>query len=89
MQRNRDPKGGDRDVFNERPTIDEQRVALTVVPEKKRLSATSCTIHFNMGDVFFKLYPDVAPKTVSSIFKCVEEYETCRGLVRMSRRRMS
>ncbi len=62
-----DSKSGDRDVFNERPTIDEQRVALNTVPEKKRLSATSATIHFNKGDVHFKLYPDVAPKTVSCL----------------------
>jgi peptidylprolyl isomerase domain and WD repeat-containing protein 1 len=40
---------GDRDVFNERPTREEQTVA--VAPEKKRPSATSLTIHTTMGDI--------------------------------------
>jgi peptidylprolyl isomerase domain and WD repeat-containing protein 1 len=40
---------GDRDVFNERPTREEQTVA--VAPEKKKVSATSLTIHTTMGDI--------------------------------------
>lgn len=44
----RDEKG-DRDVFNERPTREEQTVA--VAPEKKRPTATSLTIHTTMGDI--------------------------------------
>ena len=40
---------GDRDVFNERPTREEQTVALA--PEKKQVSATSLTIHTTKGDI--------------------------------------
>lgn len=40
---------GDRDVFNERPTREEQTVA--VAPEKKKATATSLTIHTTMGDI--------------------------------------
>lgn len=40
---------GDRDVFNERPTREEQTVA--VAPEKKKPTATSLTIHTTMGDI--------------------------------------
>jgi peptidylprolyl isomerase domain and WD repeat-containing protein 1 len=40
---------GDRDVFNERPTREEQTVM--VAPEKKKPTATSLTIHTTMGDI--------------------------------------
>jgi len=40
---------GDRDVFNERPTREEQTVM--VAPEKKKATATSLTIHTTMGDI--------------------------------------
>jgi peptidylprolyl isomerase domain and WD repeat-containing protein 1 len=69
---------GDRDVFNERPTREEQTVM--VAPEKKKPTATSLTIHTTMGDIVrplsvrsnladeqhFKLFPDAAPKTVEN-----------------------
>lgn len=58
-------KGGDRDVFNERPTREEQSTAVQVV-EKPRASATTATIHTTKGDIFLKLYPDIAPKTVEN-----------------------
>lgn len=40
---------GDRDVFNERPTREEQTVA--VAPEKKVVTATNLTIHTTKGDI--------------------------------------
>jgi hypothetical protein len=42
---------GDRDVFNERPTRDEQTVALAQQPEKVRPQATNATIHTSKGDI--------------------------------------
>jgi len=47
---NREGKGGDRDVFNERPTREDQSVAVAPAEEKAAL-ATSCTIHTSMGDI--------------------------------------
>ena len=44
---------GDRDVFNERPTREEQTVALA--PEKKQVSATNLTIHTTKGDIVSSL----------------------------------
>ena len=58
-------KAGDRDVFNERPTREEQSTAVQVV-EKPRATATTATIHTNKGDIFLKLFPDIAPKTVEN-----------------------
>ena len=46
----RDQKTGDRDVFNERPTREEQSTAVQPV-EKVRASATVATIHTNKGDI--------------------------------------
>ncbi len=43
-------KGGERDVFNERPTRDEQTVAL-VQPEPKKVLPTKATIHTSKGDI--------------------------------------
>lgn len=34
--------------------------------EKPRASATTATIHTNKGDIFLKLYPDIAPKAVEN-----------------------
>ncbi|OXG32303.1 peptidylprolyl isomerase domain and WD repeat-containing protein 1 [Cryptococcus neoformans Ze90-1] len=56
---------GERDVFNERPTREEQTVAVPV-EEKKRPSAKRCTIHTTKGDISVQLFPDEAPKTVEN-----------------------
>ncbi|WVO12787.1 hypothetical protein L204_100395 [Cryptococcus depauperatus] len=53
---------GDRDVFNERPTREEQTVAVPV-EEKKRPSARLCTIHTTRGDISVQLFSDDTPKT--------------------------
>ena len=60
-------KSGDRDVFNERPTRDEQTVATT--SSAKALAAplaTSATIHTTLGDIHIRLFPQQAPKAVEN-----------------------
>lgn len=52
-------------MFNERPTREEQTVAVPV-EEKKRPSAKRCTIHTTKGDISVQLFPDEAPKTVEN-----------------------
>lgn len=52
-------------MFNERPTREEQTVAVPA-EEKKRPSAKRCTIHTTKGDISVQLFPDEAPKTVEN-----------------------
>ncbi|BEJ15987.1 hypothetical protein CspHIS471_0505920 [Cutaneotrichosporon sp. HIS471] len=54
----------DRDVYNERPTA-EDHVVVADKPVKAALP-TAATIHTNMGDIHFKLFPHLAPKTVEN-----------------------
>lgn len=56
---------GDRDVFNERPTREEQTVA--VAPEKKQVSATSLTIHTTKGDIVSPSLPSSPPSLHSKL----------------------
>ncbi|ORY22764.1 peptidyl-prolyl cis-trans isomerase [Naematelia encephala] len=58
-------KVGDRDVFNERPTREDQTVQVLEEEAPKQL-ASSCTIHTSMGDIRMKLYPQYAPKAVEN-----------------------
>ena len=65
----RDNKSGDRDVFNERPTREEQNIAAAVpATGKGGLSpvADSATIHTTMGDMHLRLFPAQAPKAVEN-----------------------
>lgn len=59
---------GDRDVFNERPTRDEQNVAMSSAPVKSGPSpvASSATIHTTLGDIHVRLFPAQAPKAVEN-----------------------
>ncbi|KDQ09914.1 hypothetical protein BOTBODRAFT_36728 [Botryobasidium botryosum FD-172 SS1] len=59
---------GDRDVFNERPTREEQTIASAHEPSKSALStaATSAVIHTTSGDMHLRLYPKQAPKAVEN-----------------------
>ncbi|KAG9009450.1 hypothetical protein FRB93_005386 [Tulasnella sp. JGI-2019a] len=59
---------GDRDVFNERPTRDEQTLAIANAPSAKSALPTTATIHTTMGDISFKLFPEYAPKAVENFF---------------------
>ncbi|WOO80878.1 Peptidyl-prolyl cis-trans isomerase cyp15 [Vanrija pseudolonga] len=61
-----DVKGGDRDVFNERPTHEERTVALSEAAPAKAALPTAATIHTSMGDIHLKLFPHIAPKTVEN-----------------------
>ncbi|KAJ7212087.1 hypothetical protein GGX14DRAFT_621669 [Mycena pura] len=62
-----DNKSGDRDVFNERPTREEQNVATTAVTANGPSPlANSATIHTTMGDMHLRLFPAQAPKAVEN-----------------------
>ncbi|KAJ6613299.1 peptidyl-prolyl cis-trans isomerase [Mycena sp. CBHHK59/15] len=63
-----DNKSGDRDVFNERPTREEQNVATSTVVAAGGPSplANSATIHTTMGDMHLRLFPAQAPKAVEN-----------------------
>ncbi|KAF8895489.1 peptidyl-prolyl cis-trans isomerase [Infundibulicybe gibba] len=64
-----DNKGADRDVFNERPTREEQNVA-TAAPSAGKGGpspvAHSATIHTTVGDIHLRLFPAQAPKAVEN-----------------------
>jgi peptidylprolyl isomerase domain and WD repeat-containing protein 1 len=62
-------KSGDRDVFNERPTRDEQSVAATSTGQGHSGPsplANSATIHTTLGDIHMRLFPQQAPKAVEN-----------------------
>ncbi|KAJ7107293.1 hypothetical protein C8R43DRAFT_204662 [Mycena crocata] len=63
-----DNKSGDRDVFNERPTREEQNVATSTAVATGGPSplANSATIHTTMGDMHLRLFPAQAPKAVEN-----------------------
>ncbi|KAF7365190.1 Peptidyl-prolyl cis-trans isomerase cyp15 [Mycena venus] len=57
----------DRDVFNERPTREDQNVATTTVAAGGPSPlANSATIHTTMGDMHLRLFPMQAPKAVEN-----------------------
>ncbi|KAJ1927228.1 Peptidyl-prolyl cis-trans isomerase cyp15 [Tieghemiomyces parasiticus] len=65
-------QSGDRDVFNEKPSREEQTLAL----EKAHPSAAAATagggnettavLHTTLGDIHLKLFPEHAPKSVEN-----------------------
>ena len=62
-------KSGDRDVFNERPTRDEQSVAAASTGQGHSGPsplANSATIHTTLGDIHMRLFPQQAPKAVEN-----------------------
>jgi len=63
----RDNKTGDRDIFNERPTREEQTIA-AAAPTSNVLAtlASSATIHTTEGDIHLRLFPQQAPKAVEN-----------------------
>ncbi|KAF8645189.1 hypothetical protein AX16_008016 [Volvariella volvacea WC 439] len=58
----------DRDVFNERPTREEQTVASATMSAKNGPSplANAATIHTTVGDIHIRLFPQQAPKAVEN-----------------------
>jgi len=62
-----DVKGqGDRDVFNERPTRDEQTMATAAPVKVAAALGTQAVIHTDMGDIHIRLFPEHAPKAVEN-----------------------
>ncbi|KAK0487678.1 hypothetical protein IW261DRAFT_633981 [Armillaria novae-zelandiae] len=63
-----DNKEGERDVFNERPTREEQNIASAVPVALNGPSplANSATIHTTVGDIHMRLFPAQAPKAVEN-----------------------
>ncbi|KAF5382738.1 hypothetical protein D9615_002870 [Tricholomella constricta] len=63
-----DTKLNERDVFNERPTRDEQNVASSAPSARTGPSpvADSATIHTTFGDMHLRLFPAQAPKAVEN-----------------------
>ncbi|WFD06538.1 peptidylprolyl isomerase [Malassezia vespertilionis] len=57
--------GSDRDVFNEKPTREEQAIAGSA-PAKRKPATTGATIHTTAGDISLRLFPELAPKTVEN-----------------------
>ncbi|KAF5369325.1 hypothetical protein D9758_002745 [Tetrapyrgos nigripes] len=64
-----DNKSGDRDIFNERPTREEQSIAAAAPAAGKggpSPLANSATIHTTVGDIHIRLFPQQAPKAVEN-----------------------
>ncbi|KIK38998.1 hypothetical protein CY34DRAFT_808818 [Suillus luteus UH-Slu-Lm8-n1] len=63
-----DSKIHDRDVFNERPTREEQSIASATALTKSGPSplASSAVIHTSMGDIHMRLFPQQSPKAVEN-----------------------
>ncbi|PWN32820.1 uncharacterized protein FA14DRAFT_149530 [Meira miltonrushii] len=67
-----DPKsksGAERDIFNEKPTREEQSLAAAAAQtgiSKRSNVASSAVLHTTMGDIHLRLFPEHAPKTVEN-----------------------
>lgn len=63
-----DDKSGDRDIFNERPTREEQTIASSAPAPLGGPSplANAATIHTTLGDMHLRLFPQQAPKAVEN-----------------------
>ncbi|KAL0076192.1 peptidyl-prolyl cis-trans isomerase cyp15 [Phycomyces blakesleeanus] len=59
-----DSKKGDRDVFNEKPSREEQTVA--AAQEPKQVLGTHAILRTTAGDIHIRLFPDVAPRAVEN-----------------------
>ncbi|CAE6458326.1 unnamed protein product [Rhizoctonia solani] len=57
---------GDRDVFNEKPTREEQTIASAQPVKAAQSLGTTAVIHTSMGDIHCRLFPDHAPKAVEN-----------------------
>ncbi|KAN0123309.1 hypothetical protein V8E52_002641 [Russula decolorans] len=62
-------KSSDRDIFNERPTREEQSIAAAApaaASSRAAALASSATIHTTLGDMHLRLFPQQAPKAVEN-----------------------
>ncbi|CAE6448309.1 unnamed protein product [Rhizoctonia solani] len=57
---------GDRDVFNEKPTREEQTIASAQPVKSAQSLSTTAVIHTTMGDIHCRLFPEHAPKAVEN-----------------------
>jgi peptidylprolyl isomerase domain and WD repeat-containing protein 1 len=58
-----DPMASGRDVFNEKPTREEQT---TMVQTTKSHLGNTAILHTTMGDIYLKLFPDLTPKAAEN-----------------------
>lgn len=65
-------KSGDRDIFNEKPTREEQTF---VAPTNQSTGplGTRAVIHTTKGDIHLDLFPDLVPKTVENFVGLVKK----------------
>ncbi|CAE6415765.1 unnamed protein product [Rhizoctonia solani] len=57
---------GDRDVFNEKPTREEQTIASAQPVKAAQSLGTTAVIHTTMGDIHCRLFPEHTPKAVEN-----------------------
>jgi len=60
------PDGIGRDIFNEKPSREEQTVASLSTSSLKHTLGSQATIHTTMGDIHIRLFPEYAPKAVEN-----------------------
>ena len=54
---------GDRDVYNEKPIRDDR---VSAEDTRRTETGTAAVMHTTLGDISFKLFPQVAPKAVEN-----------------------
>jgi peptidylprolyl isomerase domain and WD repeat-containing protein 1 len=57
---------GGRDIFNEKPSREEQTAAALTQDALKQSLGTSAILHTDYGDIHIKLFPEYAPKAVEN-----------------------
>ncbi|TPX41199.1 hypothetical protein SeLEV6574_g06213 [Synchytrium endobioticum] len=58
--------GGGRDIFNEKPSREEQTVAAASAMGLKQSLGAAAIIHTTMGDIHIRFFPEYAPKAVEN-----------------------
>ncbi|KAJ3345581.1 hypothetical protein HDU91_007304 [Kappamyces sp. JEL0680] len=64
---------GGRDIFNEKPTRDEQTLAATILTK----DVSTAIIHTTFGDIYIKLFPQFAPKACKNFIEHAKSGRTC------------
>lgn len=62
----RSKEGGERDVFNEKPSREEQTIASSSVSKSRSTVASAAILHTTLGDIHLRLFPDKVHKTVEN-----------------------
>ena len=55
-----------RDVFNEKPTREEQAVNVSTI---KKVVGQQCIIHTTFGDIYLRLFPEIAPRACENFMQ--------------------